>query len=220
MKVLVISAHPDDELLGLGGTVARHAQNGDAVRLAVMCEGISMRYQPERHAEVVAQSKRAAAILGVTDLVHRGLPDQKLDTLPLSEVAASIEDLVQETRPEVVYTHFGGDINRDHQVLAEATLVAARPYAAPFVREILMFETPSSTEWGTPALLPAFHPTVFVDVAGTLEKKVEAFLSYTAEVRDWPHPRSARALRERAHYWGSLVNLEAAEPFMVVRALR
>lgn len=220
MKVLVISAHPDDELLGLGGTIARHVERGDAVRLAVMCEGISMRYHPERHAEVVAQSRKAAGILGVSDLVHRDLPDQKLDTLPLNDVVGGIEELVQEMRPDTVYTHFGGDINRDHQVLAEATLVATRPYAAPFVREILMFETPSSTEWGSPALLPTFQPSVFVDVAATLEKKVEAFLSYTAEVREWPHPRSARALRERAHYWGSLVNLEAAEPFVVVRALR
>lgn len=220
MRVLVISAHPDDELLGLGGTVARHVERGDTVRLTVMCEGISMRYHPERHAEVVLQSQKAAAILGVTDLVHRNLPDQKLDTIPLSDVVAGIEELVQEMRPEVVYTHFGGDINRDHQILAEATLVATRPYAAPFVREILMFETPSSTEWGSPTLLPSFQPQVFVDVSATLEKKVEAFLSYTAEVRAWPHPRSGRALRERAFHWGSLVNLEAAEPFMVVRALR
>ncbi len=220
MRVLVIAAHPDDELLGLGGAVARHVQSGDIVRLAVMCEGISMRYHPERHAEVVAQSQKAAGILGVSDLAHRGLPDQKLDTLPLSDIVSGIEELVQEMRPEVVYTHFGGDINRDHQVLAEATLVATRPYAAPFVREILMFETPSSTEWGSPTLLPSFQPNLFVDVAATLEKKIEAFLSYTAEVRAWPHPRSGRALRERAHHWGSLVNIEAAEPFMVVRALR
>jgi LmbE family N-acetylglucosaminyl deacetylase len=220
MKVLVISAHPDDELLGLGGTVAKHAARGDAVTLAVMCEGISMRYHPERHAEVVAQSEKAASILGVANIVHKHLPDQKLDTLPLSDITAEIEALVQELRPDTVYTHFGGDINRDHQVLAEATLVATRPYAAPWVREILMFETPSSTEWGSPAILPPFQPSVFVDVAATLEKKVEAFLCYSAEVRPWPHPRSGQALRERARYWGSLVNLEAAEPFMVIRALR
>jgi N-acetylglucosamine malate deacetylase 1 len=220
MNVLVISAHPDDELLGAGATLAKHAATGDTVRLAVMCEGISMRYHPERHAEVVRQSEKAAGILGVHQILHRDLPDQKLDTLSLADVTAEIESLVQEHRPDVVYTHFGGDINRDHQVLAEATLVATRPYAASFVREILMFETPSSTEWGSPVILPAFQPHVFVDVAATLERKVEAFLCYTAEVRPWPHPRSARALRERASYWGSLVNLEAAEPFMVVRGLR
>jgi LmbE family N-acetylglucosaminyl deacetylase len=158
--------------------------------------------------------------LGAAEIVHKNLPDQKLDTVPLSDVTAEIEMLVRELRPEVVYTHFGGDINRDHQILAEATLVATRPYAAPWVREILMFETPSSTEWGSTTILPAFQPTVFVDVAATIEKKVEAFACYTAEQRPWPHPRSGQALRERARYWGSLVNLEAAEPFMVVRGLR
>ena len=160
------------------------------------------------------------SIVGAAGVVHRGLPDQRLDTLPLSEVACEVEQLIEGFAPEVVYTHFGGDINRDHQIIAEAVLVATRPYAAPSVREVLMFETPSSTEWGAPQILPVFHPAVFVDIAPTLERKVDAFLCYTAEVRDYPHPRSPRALRERARYWGSLVNRTAAEAFAVVRSLR
>ena len=220
MKILVIAAHPDDELLGVGGTAAVHVARGDEVRMAVMCEGISMRYSPERHAEVQAQARRSAEILGVTDLVLRDLPDQQLDTLPLTQVAGEVEKLVDEFQPEVVYSHFGGDVNRDHQVRAEAVLIATRPYAAPFVREILMYETPSSTEWGSPVVLPAFQPNVFVDISSTLEKKVEAFLCYSAEVREAPHPRSPEALRDRARYWGSLVNRPAAEPFAAVRLLR
>jgi len=220
MKVLVVSAHPDDEILGVGGTVAVHAGRGDEVRLAVLCEGVSARHQAERRAEVAEQSRRAAALVGAAGVVQRGLPDQRLDTLPLSEVACEVEQLIEGFAPEVVYTHFGGDINRDHQIIAEAVLVATRPYAAPSVREVLMFETPSSTEWGAPQILPVFHPAVFVDIAPTLERKVDAFLCYTAEVRDYPHPRSPRALRERARYWGSLVNRTAAEAFAVVRSLR
>ena len=220
MKILVIAAHPDDELLGVGGTAAVHVARGDEVRMAVMCEGISMRYSPERHAEVQAQARRSSEILGVTDLVLRDLPDQQLDTLPLTQVAGEVEKLVDEFQPEVVYSHFGGDVNRDHQVLAEAVLIATRPYAAPFVREILMYETPSSTEWGSPVVLPAFQPNVFVDISSTLEKKVEAFLCYSAEVREAPHPRSPEALRDRARYWGSLINRPAAEPFAAVRLLR
>lgn len=220
MNVAVISAHPDDELLGVGGTVARHVDRGDRVRLAVMCEGISVRYDPARHAEVQSQAKAAAGILGVTDLVLRDLPDQRLDTVSLTDIVREIDGVLDGFQPEVVYTHFGGDINRDHRILTEAVLVATRPYAAPSVREILMFETPSSTEWGSMTLTPAFHPTVFVDVTDTLERKIEAFLKYTKEVRSFPHPRSPEALRDRARYWGSLVNRPAAEPFALVRHLR
>jgi len=220
MNVLVVAAHPDDELLGVGGTAAVHASRGDHVRLAVMCEGISMRYEPKRHAEVQAQARQAAAILGIDDIVLQDLPDQKLDTLPLTHVVGRLEALIGEFKPERIYTHFGGDINRDHQVLTEALLVAARPYSAPFVREILMFETPSSTEWGSPTILPSFQPNVFADISATLEHKVEAFRCYSAEVRPAPHPRSPEALRDRARYWGSLVNLPAAEPFVAVRILR
>jgi LmbE family N-acetylglucosaminyl deacetylase len=220
MNVLILAAHPDDELLGVGGTAAVHAERGDRVTLAVMCEGISMRYDDARHAVVRDQLRKAADILGVESIHVGDLPDQKLDTLPLSDVIGHVERLVATFAPETIYGHFGGDVNRDHQVLAEALLVAARPYSAPGVREILMFETPSSTEWASPTVLPVFQPTVFVDISTTLERKIEAFLSYEAEVRAWPHPRSAEALRDRARYWGSLVNRTAAEPFVQVRSLR
>ena len=220
MRVLVVSAHPDDEILGVGGTIANHTARGDEVKVAVMCEGVSVRYGNGRHDEVKDQSRRAAAILGVRDVVHCDLPEQRLDTLPLSDVAAQVERVVDEFAPEVVYTHFGGDINRDHQVIAEAVLVAVRPYAAPSVREVLMFETSSSTEWGSAQILPVFHANTFVDIGATLERKVEAFLCYSAEVRDYPHPRSGQALRERARYWGSIANRPAVEPFVVVRSLR
>lgn len=220
MNIAVISAHPDDELLGLGGTVALHAKRGDRVRMAVMCEGISVRYDAKRHAEVQAQARAAAKILGVDDLVLKDLPDQRLDTISLTDIVKEIDAVLAGFEPEVVYTHFGGDINRDHRILTEAVLVATRPYAAPSVKEILMFETPSSTEWGTVELLRGFHPNVYVDVAETLEKKVEAFLCYTKEVRPFPHPRSPEALRERARYWGSHVGSTAAEPFALVRSRR
>jgi LmbE family N-acetylglucosaminyl deacetylase len=220
MRVLVVSAHPDDEILGVGGTVAAHSDRGDSVQLAILCEGISMRYGAERTHEVCEQSHKAAAILGVSDVAIRNLPDQRLDTMPVSQVAKEVEGLVQGFRPEAVYTHFAGDINRDHRTLAEAVLIATRPYAAPFVREILMFETPSSTEWGAAQLSPTFQPNVFVDIGKTLERKLAAFACYTAEVRPEPHPRSLAALRDRAKYWGSLVNCGAAEPFACVRSLR
>lgn len=270
MKVLLVAAHPDDELLGVGGTIARHIAKGDQVKVAVMCEGISARfseegryefgrnngpspgvpaavrvgeaqarsenghdfdigksselrprrYVPERLDEVRQETRAAARILGVTDLHVGNLPDQRLETLPLSDVAKQIEILVSEFAPELVYTHFAGDINRDHRVLTEAVLVATRPYAAPSVREILMFETPSSTEWSSPSLTPAFLPNIYVDITPFLDQKIAAFDCYSAESRPYPHPRSLRALADRARYWGSLINRESAEAFMLVRATR
>jgi len=269
MKILVIAAHPDDELLGVGGTIARHIANGDQVKVGVMCEGISARfssegryeigrgngtrggvaavrtavvegvsedgrdstraansdvsprcYVPERFDEVKLEIYAAARVLGVTDLHVGNLPDQRLETLPISDVVKQIEVLVSEFEPEVVYTHFAGDINRDHRVLTEALLVAVRPYAAPSVREILMFETPSSTEWSSPALTPSFQPNVYVDITPFLAQKIAAFNCYSAEGRPYPHPRSPQALADRAHYWGSLINRESAEPFMLVRSTR
>jgi LmbE family N-acetylglucosaminyl deacetylase len=220
MKILVVAAHPDDELLGVGGTVAKHVDEGDSVHLAIICEGVSMRYSKERLDEVREQSHKAAAILGVGDVTFRDLPDQRLDTLPLGAIISEVEKLVRSVRPDSVYTHFCGDINRDHRVLAEAVMVATRPYAAPWVREILMYETPSSTEWGLPQLSPAFQPSVFVDVTQTLERKLQAFACYTAEVCAEPHPRSLAGLLARAHYWGSQVNRQAVEPFASVRSLR
>lgn len=219
MNVLVIGAHPDDELLGVGGTVANHVDRGHSVTLAVVCEGVSMRYAPERHAEVRAQTAQAAAVLGVTDVEIGQLPDQRLDTLPVSEVAAAVEAIVQRVGPSIVYTHFPGDLNRDHRIVAEATMIACRPYAS-VVRELLFFETPSSTEWGAIGVPPAFAPTLFVDVTETLERKIDAMACYTEEVRDYPHPRSLEALRVRARAWGSLVGCYAAEAFVTARILR
>jgi LmbE family N-acetylglucosaminyl deacetylase len=220
MKVLVVAAHPDDEILGLGGTIAAHVDRGDSVQLAIMCGGGSVRYLPERSPVVREEAGKAAEILGVADLILRDLPDQRLDTIPISQVVGEIETLLRSFRPDTVYTHFCGDINRDHRVLAEGVMVATRPYAAPFVQEILMYETPSSTEWGLSQMSSAFQPNVYVDITKFLETKLRAFSCYSAEICAEPHPRSLPALRERAHYWGSIVNRQAAEPFVSVRSLR
>ena len=220
MRVLVVAAHPDDEILGVGGTVAAHVAKGDTVQLAIMCGGGSVRYLPEGSPVIRKEAEQAAEILDVAELVLRDLPDQRLDTLPISQVAGEIETLVRSFRPDTIYSHFCGDINRDHRVLAEAVMVAARPYAAPFVQEILMYETPSSTEWGLPQLSSSFQPNVYVDITKFLDTKLQAFSCYSAEICAEPHPRSLLALRARAHYWGSLVNRQAAEPFVSVRLLR
>ena len=220
MNVLVVSAHPDDEILGLGGTVRRHVLAGDHVRSWIACEGISMRYDEEHRARLHRNMDAAAKVMGIAELVCGDLPDQKLDTLPLVEVIAKVEAQIEEFRPESVYCHFGGDVNHDHRVLFEAVQVAVRPYAAPGVKEVLLYETPSSTEWGAPALQGSFVPEVYVDISSTLEAKIEAFSCYERELREAPHPRSPEVLRARARTWGSVIGVAAAEPFQVLRIIR
>lgn len=220
MNVLVVAAHPDDELLGAGGTVRRHVLAGDKVVSFIACEGVSMRYDEAHRRRLDEHIRRAAAILGVDDIRQGDLPDQRLDTVPLVSIVSRIEELVREVQPSVVYTHFGGDVNHDHRVLFQAVQVAVRPYAAPCVREVYAFETPSSTEWGAPRVHGAFLADVYVDISSTLDAKVEAFQCYEREVRPFPHPRSGEALRARAATWGSVVGVAAAEPFQVVRIVR
>ena len=220
MNVLVVAAHPDDEVLGLGGTVARHASDGDRVTVMILADRGSARYDEARIREVRTAARSASQRLGVADVRFGELEDQKLDTLPILEVTRRIETILGEVEPEVVYTHHRGDINRDHAVVHEATLTAARPYGAPLVRQILCYETPSATEWAGPYPETAFVPNVFVDISDHIVTKLDAMAAYPSELRGPPHPRSLEALRVHAGYWGSVIGVESAEPFHLMRAIR
>jgi LmbE family N-acetylglucosaminyl deacetylase len=214
--VLVLAAHPDDELLGAGGTLARHVRDGDTVHAVVLTEGASSRYREGLAEDLAKSAQRAAQVLGLASLELWSLPDQRLDALPLIEVVQQVETAVDALRPDLVYTHFPGDVNTDHGVVARAAWTACRPYVLPGLRRFAVFETPSSTEWAWSADSP-FTPSLYVDVTRTLDTKLEAMSCYETELRDPPHPRSLRALRERAGYWGSRVGLPAVEPFQVLR---
>jgi LmbE family N-acetylglucosaminyl deacetylase len=218
-RVLVVAAHPDDELLGLGATVARHVEAGHEVTAVIVSEGATSRYASGAEQTLRDAARAAAATLGVTDLRFLGLADQKLDALPLMEVIRPIEQIVAEIRPQVVYAHHWGDLNRDHRVVSEATMVACRPVGDAFPRRVLAFETPSSTEWSAPDVSLQFVPTVFVDATGTIEKKLRAMACYTTEVRPAPHPRALESLRSRAQYWGQIVGKSYAEAFVLVREI-
>ena len=219
MKVLVVAAHPDDEVLGPGGTLRLHSMRGDQVTAFVACCGTNLRYGTEAERKLRDASSAVGAVIGFSEVRLGDLPDQGLDTLTLTRVIDPLERLLDEIRPDVLYTHFSGDINRDHRILFEALAVAARPYAAPFLRRFVSFETPSSTEWGPSAGQPPFNPNFFVDISATLEEKIRAFSLYQSEVRPAPHPRSAESLRARAVTWGSVVGVAAAEAFCVVREM-
>jgi LmbE family N-acetylglucosaminyl deacetylase len=155
----------------------------------------------------------AASRLGVQDVRLLGFPDQGLDTVKLTDVIGRLEPIVREVRPEIVYSQFGGDVNRDHHLLFQAVLVATRP-TEDFIELIYAFDTASSTEWAYPR---TFIPDTWIDISATLDAKVEAMACYESELREYPHPRSLKALRHRAHAWGAQSCLEAAEVFMTVR---
>ncbi|HSG13328.1 MAG TPA: PIG-L deacetylase family protein [Gaiellaceae bacterium] len=218
-RVLVFAAHPDDEVLGMGGTIAVHTDRGDEVRIVVVTDGSSTQYpdDAETRARKEQEAIAAAAELGVTDYVHLDLPDMRLDTLPHVEVNGVVERHLLDVSPEVVYTPHP-DVNRDHRVLFDSVAVATRPTPGHPVSRVLTYAPTSSTEW-TPAPLNWFVPNWFVDITTTLERKVASFAHYETERREYPHPRSERAMRAAASFFGASCGCEYAEPFVLVRGL-
>jgi len=219
MNILVIGAHPDDEVLGLGGTLARHVKNGDAVFPLICANASQVRYVEAQREKLQLACEKSCAELGLQKPDFLGFPDQKLDTFSQIELTQAIEERIKKYRPEVVYTHHLGDINRDHQVLNEATLVAARPKPGGSVLRVLSYMVPSSTDWAPFTASRSFLPNWFVDISETIDVKLTAISHYSSEVPPYPHPRSLEAIRNQAKYWGSSIGFEYAEPFMLVRNL-
>jgi N-acetylglucosamine malate deacetylase 1 len=219
VRFLTVAAHPDDETLGVGGTMARLAAVGHEVWICILTEGVTARH---RHVEQQQECAiRAAAVLGVANVVFCGLPDQRLDALPLLDVITPIEKCIDELQPDVVFTHFNQDANQDHRTVFQASLVATRPHEGTSLQSLFCYETASSTEWAPPFPGSVFSPNVFVDISSTLPKKLEAMRSYeqtyTGELRPYPHPRSYEALQAYARRHGAVAGVHAAEPFMLVR---
>lgn len=223
MSTLVIAAHPDDEVLGCGGTAARLADEGEEVFFAILGEGITSRFQQREQADPTQiqalqdRSRVAAELLGAKDLFTFDLPDNRFDSRPLIEVVKIIEVLVSQLKPHSVYTQHGGDLNIDHVVAYRATLTATRPMAGVSVRRVYSYQVASSTEWAFQQFSPVFRPQRFVDISGTLVRKIQAMETYESEARPFPHPRSPEALQAAATNCGAQVGLAAAEAFCVVR---
>jgi LmbE family N-acetylglucosaminyl deacetylase len=219
--VLVIAAHPDDEVLGCGGTIAWHAARGDQVHVAIMAQGLFSRGTPAEAEQAALRSacKNANAILGVASLECFDLPDNRLDSLDLLDIVQQVEALVQRHQPGVVYGHWSGDVNIDHRLLHEAVVTACRPQPGHPVHTLLFFEVASSTEWQIPHSAPAFLPNWFNDISQTLDAKLRALDAYAMEMRAWPHPRSVRAVEHLARWRGATVGVDAAEAFVLGRRL-
>lgn len=224
---LVVAAHPDDEVLGCGGTIARLSAEGWSVHVLIVAEGATSRdlrrdrvAKEDELSALAAAAHAANSILGAASVALGDLPDNRMDSIDLLDVVKVVEAAVALRRPEVVFTHHRGDVNVDHAVLHDAVVTACRPITGSTVRELLFFEVASSTEWRPPSSALAFEPNVFYDVSAHLHAKVRALEAYASEMREFPHPRSYRALEALARWRGASCGREAAEAFALGRLIR
>ena len=216
-RVLVLCAHPDDEALGLGGTISLLTKKGHKVFVLFFCDGESARTtsikiikRREQHA------KQACKILGITDLKFLRYKDEKLDTIPILNLVKDIEIAIEKWQPSMIFTHFEGDLNQDHRRVFEATMIATRPIPTSRINQLICYETPSSTEWG----FQKFNPNLFVEINSVLKNKLKSFTEYKQEIMDKPHPRSKESLVNRSSYWGSIIGSEHAEAFYSIREIK
>lgn len=223
---LVVAAHPDDEVLGCGGTVAKMADQGWVVHIRILAEGATSRLPTrDRNAKAAEleqlrlSAQRAAAALGAHSVTLDTFADNRMDGVELLDVVKRVEAAIGEVSPQRILTHHRGDLNVDHRVVHDAVITAARPAPGGVARELLFFEVPSSTEWRPAASLPGFAPNLFVDIADTLERKTQALRAYASELRPFPHPRSLEAIEHLARWRGATVGCHAAEAFEVGRIL-
>ena len=221
-KVVVFAAHPDDELLGAGGTIRRLADEGVSVHAVILAEGLTSRcikrsdLNPLELTRLQEDARKAAKEVGYAGIDFCGLPDNRMDGMELLNIIKMIQSYIEKYRPDTIFTHHHGDLNVDHKITCEAVLTAARPVGAYGVEKIYAFETPSSTEWNYTYREP-FRPNVFFDVSDTIEAKIRGMACYTSETASYPHPRSPEALRALASYRGSSVGFKMAEGFMLLR---
>ena len=225
MKTLFVTAHPDDEVLGCGGTIPRLVSEGHEVYIAILGEGITSRYSQRDDADkslvdsLHKVSNKVSELLGASGLFMYSLPDNRFDTIPLLDIVKIVEDLITKIEPEAIYTHHGGDLNIDHSLIFRAVLTATRLTEDCTVRSVYAFEVPSSTEWAFDKLQPPFHPNYFVNISDQIDTKIEAMSLYDQEMRPFPHPRSEEALRANATRWGSAVGVRSAEAFELIRCV-
>jgi len=220
-QILIVAAHPDDEVLGCGGTIVRHVKEGDSAHVLFLGDGVSSRGNSDPN---LATARRESAVkaceaLGAAIVGFEKFPDNMFDTVPLLDIVRVVESAKKEINPQIIYTHHGGDLNIDHRITCQAVLTAFRPQPNEDFFEIRAFETNSSTEWSTFAIIPPFIPDTFVDISQYLDKLLNAYSCYAKEIREEPHARSLEALKIAALRRGREAGLHAAEAFMSLRRI-
>jgi LmbE family N-acetylglucosaminyl deacetylase len=222
-RVLIVAAHPDDEVLGCGGSIIRHVKKGDSVSVVILGEGETSRNGSaatgqKKANQLQLDARKVSRFLGVKQLYLLGLPDNRLDSLDFLDVVKKIEDIKRKVHPTIVYTHHFGDLNIDHRIAFNATLTAFRPQPEEQMVSIFAFETVSSTEWNVQTAKSVFCPNHFVSLSKMeMQNKIQALKIYKSEIRPYPHPRSPQSLIHLACWRGSMVGLRSAEAFEVIR---
>ena len=224
-SIAVIAAHPDDEILGCGGTIAKWASQGVSVNILLMTDGEGSRsdqgdeIMTSRKAERLSAAEKCVEYLGCNSVTRLNFPDNRMSDSILLDVVKAIESFIEKHKPNILLTHHSGDVNVDHRVTHDAVLAACRPQPGHCVKRILFFETASSSEWNTLASRASFIPNYFCDISKVIEKKLGALEIYQDEMRPFPHARSIKAVEYLARWRGASVGVEAAEGFMVGRII-
>jgi len=232
MKILVVSAHPDDEIIGMGGTLKKLTKYHD-VSILFLADGITAR-KKSGHVNVVKyevtkeenekmkqeietrkiHARKALSIVGIKKMKFLNLPDNELDTIPFLKIVKEIEKTILEFKPQILFTHHHNDLNVDHRIAYEASITAARPIFNNPVSTIISFEAVSSTDWKYPY---QFNPNLFIEISQELKLKIKSLEAYKNEIRKFPHPRSNETIIALAKRWGSLSGYNAAEAFEIIR---
>ncbi len=219
MKILIIAPHPDDEVLGCGGTIKKHINSGDEVYL---CE-VTKSYTPDWTEEYIAQEMKeledSSKFLGIKEKFLLDLPAVKLDILGQKKLNDLLFEIIQKVKPEILYIPFYGDINSDHRLVSHACLVAARPRPGSFIKKVLAYEVLSETEWGESIFKP-FVPNVFINISSTINEKIKAMSCYKTQLKEYPHPRSIEGLKILAQKRGMEAGIDYAEAFMLLREIK
>lgn len=227
MNILIVAAHPDDEVLGCGGSIRKWSQSNHNVHILILAEGITSRDLKRNRKEKKVElndlfqcAQKAGDILGAKSVNVLNYPDNRMDSLDLLDVIKTIENYVEKINPEMIVTHHIGDLNIDHQIVNQAVITASRPHTKNNVSTILTFEVPSSTEWQSPTSNVPFNPNWYEDISNEIDYKIEALNIYGSEMREWPHARSIKAINHLASLRGSSVGVDSAEAFMLIREIR
>ena len=222
-KIAVIVAHPDDEVLAFGGTMCGHADRGEPVSLLILATGLAARttdgqVDAASLKRLREEARAANKVLGVEHVEFADFPDNRMDSVPLLDIIKRVLTFVEKIDPAIIYTHHQGDLNVDHEATARAVVTACRPVPGSRIRKIYAGEVLSSSEYSLAN--QRFVPNTYVGIERYIRRKCEALQCYSTEIRDWPHPRSTRAIEALARLRGSECGLEAAEAVSLLRDVR
>ena len=218
-KILVIAPHPDDEIIGCGGTILRNIAEGNQVFVCIVTKGVEPLFSKESVALIRKECIDCHKRIGTKKVFFLDFPAVMLEEQHRYELNDKILSIIKEIKPDEVFIPHIGDMQKDHQIVAEASMVAMRPkhFSAP--RKILSYETLSETGWNIPNIQNDFIPNVFIDISNYLNHKLEIMGIYKSQISDYPSTRSLKTIESLAMYRGSLMNIFAAEAFMLVREI-